>query len=128
VAVETHSADLVVDPRIEVLAAVAPESVVGSAGADGLGDADDVQETMRRDAVHLDRSSPLGKTDAASGIREARAAVEADGVVGEKSVDPVIGHEPHFLEAVVEIRSQFPDAEIEKMLRTKRRDDVEPGV
>src|SRR5262249_31784718 len=112
----------------EVLAAVTAESVVGTARTYGLVDSDDVEKTVNGDAVHFDRSRAFGETDAAARIGEPGAAVEADRVVGKQSVDSVVGHQPHFLEAVVEVGSQLSDAEIEEVLRTKRRNHVEPSV
>ena len=54
--------------------------------------------------------------------------MKADRVVREERVHAVVRHQPHFLEAVVKIRGELPDPEIDEVLRAEWRDHVETGV
>ena len=84
---------------------------------------------MRHHAVHLDRARVGGETDAAGvALAEPRSAVEADRVVVEERVDPVVGHDPHFLEAIPGVGRELPEAEVEPVLAAERIDVVQPRV
>ena len=79
------------------------------------------------DTIHLDARA-RAEGDARLVFGQAGAPMNADGVVREERVDAVVGHEPHLLEAVVQVRGELADSEIDEVLRTEGRDDVDLGV
>ena len=59
---------------------------------------------------------------------ETRAAVDADRVDVEQRVDRRVGRDPHFLEAVDQVRRELSEPEVEEILGSERRIEAEARV